>query len=179
MDWSRKAINVNCKTQYSWKKGVALYMVRPAWYSLLWATPTWWNCYCQSICSTINQFEPWTKRKTTRQNKHEKVILLHDNARPHVTKSVTDVLKKIELRRITAPAVFSCHCFIGLLFVSVHGTRSVRAAIQELCRSEKMIRWMDIFKQAKFFYDGIHKLLINWNNVVINDGNYFYNKYLF
>ena len=59
------------------------------------------------------------------EQRHEKVILQHDNARPHVTKPVKTYLKKnAQMGSPTPPAVFPRYCAVRLLLVPVDGTWS-------------------------------------------------------
>lgn len=104
--------------------------------------------------------------------RHERPILLHDNARPHVGKAVKDVLHDMNWEVLPHPpyspdiAPSDYHLFRSM----AHGL-----AEQRFTKHEEVRKWLDEWiasKQPKFFYDGIHKLPINWNNVVVNNGNY-------
>lgn len=44
------------------------------------------------------------------EQRHDKVILLHNNARPHVAKVVKKIFGNAQMKCFTAPAVFSGHC---------------------------------------------------------------------
>ena len=56
------------------------------------------------------------------QERHDKLILQHDNARPHVARPVKTYLEII-MRGPTPPAVLSRYCSFRLPFVSIDGTR--------------------------------------------------------
>jgi [histone H3]-lysine36 N-dimethyltransferase SETMAR len=104
--------------------------------------------------------------------RHERPILLHDNARPHVGKQVKDVLQEMKWEVLPHPpyspdiAPSDYHLFRSM----AHGL-----AEQRFTKQEDVQKWLDEWiasKQPKFFFDGIHKLPINWNHVVVNNGNY-------
>ena len=105
----------------------------------------------------------WTTR-------HEHPILLH--ARPHVGKEVKEVLNELNWEVLPHPpyspdiAPSDFHLFRSM----AHGL-----AEQKFTKHEEVRKWLDGWiasKQPKFFFDGIHKLPINWNNVVVNNGYY-------
>lgn len=105
-------------------------------------------------------------------NRHDKMILLHDNARPHVAKPVANVIKQLKWEVLPHPpyspdiAPSDYHLFRSM----AHGLSE-----QRFQNYNDVKKWLDEWiasKQDKFFYDGIHKLLKNWKSVVNNDGNY-------
>jgi len=51
------------------------------------------------------------------EQRHDKVILLHDNAWPHVAKVVKKIFGNAQMRCFTTPAVFSEHCSSSLLLI--------------------------------------------------------------
>jgi len=62
--------------------------------SCLLAAETWRFYYGRSVSITIDSFELYIARKTA--EKHDKIILLHDNARPHVAKVVKKYLETLK-----------------------------------------------------------------------------------
>lgn len=108
----------------------------------------------------------WTDR-------HDKVIMLHDNAKPHVAKLITDTLKNFNWEVLPHPpyspdiAPSDYHLFRSM----AHGL-----AEQHFRNREDVKNWLDNWinsKPANFFKGGIKKLPNIWENVVNNDGNYF------
>lgn len=107
----------------------------------------------------------WTKR-------HELPILLHDNARPHVAESVKNTIKDLKWEILPHPpyspdiAPSDYHLFRSM----AHGL-----VAQKFTKPDEVRKWLDQWiasKPTKFFFDGIHKLPINWNNVVLANGCY-------
>jgi len=79
--------HLNITAEHSWFEDHTLYLVGPKRSCLLLAAETWRFHY---------------------EQRHDKIILLHDNARPHVSKVVKKYLET--LKCFTALAVFSGHC---------------------------------------------------------------------
>ena len=79
--------------------------------------------------------------------RHDKVILQHDNARPHVAKVVKTYL---EMGSTTPPAVFSRHCSLWLSLVSINDTRPGWPAFPVWWRSKKLDRFADSLKRPVF-----------------------------
>lgn len=96
-------------------------------------------------------------------NRHYKLILLHDNARPHVAKPVKKYLKKwsgitgsgVEF----SPTTRSHLTLLRFPFVSVHTVSPFWRAIQFLWRYQKMALWIDYFKRTRFLSRNI---FITW-----------------
>ena len=57
------------------------------------------------------------------QERHDKVIPQHENARPHVTRTVKTYLETLKWEVFTPPAVLSKRCSFRLPFVSIDGTQ--------------------------------------------------------
>lgn len=105
--------------------------------------------------------------------RHEKVIFHHDNARPHIEKSVKNYLENSDWEILSHPpyspdlAPSDYHLFrsmqnalTGVRFTSVEGIKN----------------WLDTFlasKDAQFYWHGIHSLPERWAKVVASDGQYF------
>jgi len=108
------------------------------------------------------------KDKRLQYNKRQdKVILQHDNARPHVAKSVKTYLETLKWE--VPSAVFSRHCSLYHLFRSMaHGM-----ADQHLRSYEEVKNWIDTWIASKceqLFYRGIRTLPKRWEKVVTSDG---------
>jgi [histone H3]-lysine36 N-dimethyltransferase SETMAR len=108
----------------------------------------------------------WAKR-------HDKVILLHDNARPHVAKPIKDIISGLKWEVLPHPpyspdiAPSDYHLFRSM----AHGMSE-----QHFTKCDDIKKWLDDWiasKDPNFFFDGIHKLPKLWENVVISNGNYF------
>ena len=132
---------------------------------LLWAAEIWRFHYGRSVSSTNNWFV-WAVycEKNGRNMSKDKVILLHDNARPHVAKVVKKYLETFKC--FTAPAVFSGHCSFWLLVIPKD------AASHRFTSFAKIENWI-ASKNESFFRDGIRKLPERWEKVIGSDGQYF------
>jgi len=90
--------------EHSWFEDHVLYLVRPKGSCLLWAAETWRFHYGRSVPATIDSFEPCIARKTAKiRAKTWKIILLHDNVRPHVAKVVKKYLKTLKWNVLPRP----------------------------------------------------------------------------
>jgi len=101
--------------------------------------------------------------------RHDKVILQHDNARPHVAKVVKTYLKwEILPHPPYSPDVAPSDCY---LFRSMaHGLAD------QHFRSYEVKNWIDSWiasKDDQFFRRGIRTLPERWEKVVTSDGQYF------
>lgn len=107
------------------------------------------------------------------EKRQHKVILLHDNARPHVTKRVQEMLQLLQWEVLPhAPYSPDCAPSDYHLFRSMaHSLSKKRFQIFE--DIEKWITDWTATKDAHFFYRGIHQLPERWEKVIANDGNYF------
>jgi [histone H3]-lysine36 N-dimethyltransferase SETMAR len=106
-------------------------------------------------------------------NRHDKIILLHDNARPHIAKSIKDIIKELNWEELAHPpyspdiAPSDYHLFRSM----AHGLSD-----QKFKTYLDVKIWLDdwiLSKEAQFYYDGLHALPIKWHNVIVNNGNYF------
>ncbi|KAG5317326.1 MOS1T transposase, partial [Pseudoatta argentina] len=105
--------------------------------------------------------------------RHDKVILLHDNARPHVAKPVKTYLKTLKWEVLPHPlyspdiAPSDFHLFRSM----AHGL-----ADRRFHSYEEAQKWIDSWiasKDMSFFRRGIHVLPERWEKVVSSDGQYF------
>ncbi|KAG5321058.1 MOS1T transposase, partial [Pseudoatta argentina] len=105
---------------------------------------------------------------------HDKVILLHDNARPHVAKPVKTYQETLKWEVLTHPlyspdiAPSDFHLFRSM----AHGL-----ADRRFHSYEEAQKWIDSWiasKDMSFFRRGIHVLPERWSKVVESDGKYFH-----
>ncbi|KAG5325823.1 MOS1T transposase, partial [Pseudoatta argentina] len=105
--------------------------------------------------------------------RHDKVILLHDNARPHVAKPVKTYLETLKWEALPHPpyspdiAPSDFHLFRSM----AHGL-----ADRRFHSYEEAQKWIDSWiasKDMSFFRRGIHVLPERWEKVVSSDGQYF------
>ncbi|KAG5314398.1 MOS1T transposase, partial [Pseudoatta argentina] len=106
--------------------------------------------------------------------RHDKVILLHDNARPHVAKPVKTYLEALKWEVLPHPlyspdiAPSDFHLFRSM----AHGP-----ADRRFHSYEEAQKWIDSWiasKDMSFFRRGIHVLPERWEKVVESDGKYFH-----
>lgn len=121
----------------------------------------------------IRLAEVMREKRPEYEKRQHKVILLHDNARPHVTKRVQETLELLRWE-VLPHAAYSPDCAPS----DYHLFRSMAHSLSEkrfksLEEVEKwLIDWIAT-KDADFFYRGIHQLPEKWTKVISNDGNYF------
>ena len=107
------------------------------------------------------------------EQRHEKVILQHDNTRPHVAKPVKTYLETLKWEMLPhppyspdiAPSDYNLFRSMG------HGL-----ADQQLRSYEGLEKWLDSWiatKDEHFYRNGIRALPERWTKVVANDRQYF------
>ena len=107
------------------------------------------------------------------EQSNEKVILQHDNARPHVAKPVKTYLETLKWEVLPYPPyspdiVLSDYYLFRLM---AHGL-----ADQQFCSYEDIEKWLDsrMFSKDEHFYRKfIRALPERWAKVLANDGHYF------
>jgi len=112
------------------------------------------------------------KEKRAHYSRHDKIILLHDNARPYIAAPVKTYLETLKWEVLPHPpyspdiAPFDYHLFRSMThglseqhFTSYKGTKNC-------------IDWI-ASKDEAFFRRGIHMLPARWEKVVASDGHYF------
>ncbi|KAG5320272.1 MOS1T transposase, partial [Pseudoatta argentina] len=95
--------------------------------------------------------------------RHDKVILLHDNARPHVAKPVKTYLETLKWEVLPHPPYSP-----DIAPSDFHLFRSMAHGLAQ--------KWIDSWiasKDMSFFRRGIHVLPERWEKVVSSDGQYF------
>lgn len=106
-------------------------------------------------------------------SRHDKVILLHDNARPHVAAPVKTYLETLNWEVLPHPpyspdiAPSDFHLFRSM----THGLSE-----QHFTSYEDIKNWVDSWiasKDEAFFRRGIRMLPERWEKVVASDGQYF------
>lgn len=105
--------------------------------------------------------------------RHEKVILQHDNARPHVAKVVKTYLETLKWEILPHPPYSP-----DVAPSDYHLFRSMAHGLAGQCFDsfEKVKEWIDswiLSKDEEFFRRGIRLLPERWAKVVESDGQYF------
>ncbi|KAG5315313.1 MOS1T transposase, partial [Pseudoatta argentina] len=106
--------------------------------------------------------------------RHDKVILLHDNARPRVAKPVKTYLETLKWKVLPHPLYSP-----DIAPSDYHLFRSLAHSLceQKFTSYEDCTKWFDSWissKDEQFFRRGIHSLPERWSKVVESDGKYFH-----
>jgi len=107
-------------------------------------------------------------------NNRRIVILLHDNARPHVAKSVKQTLLQFEWEVLLHPTYSP-----NMTPSDYHLFRLIQHALTDTHFSsyeEEIQKWMNEWISSKdiaFYHRGIVRLPERWEKIVENGGNYF------
>jgi len=91
------------------------------------------------------------------EQRHDKVILFYDNARPHVIKIVKKIFGNVQMGCFTAPAVFSRHCSFWLL-VPKDAARFVKSPVHFFRRNRKLAPKLDRLQRWVIF--------LRWNSKI-------------
>lgn len=107
------------------------------------------------------------------ENRHEKLILLHDNARPHVHSSVINYLKGTKWEVLLHPPYSP-----DIAPTDFHLFRSMESALsgERFTSRGDIEKWLDNWfasKDPEFFAHGIRLLPERWSKIVISNGCYF------
>ncbi|KAG5318098.1 MOS1T transposase, partial [Pseudoatta argentina] len=111
--------------------------------------------------------------KEKRPQRHDKVTLLHDNARPHVAKPVKTYLETLKWEVLPHPPYSP-----DIAPSDFHLFRSMAHGLADRCfhSYEEAQKWIDSWiasKDMSFFRRGIHVLPERWEKVVSSNGQYF------
>lgn len=106
-------------------------------------------------------------------SRHEKIILLHDNARPHVAAPVKKYLETLDWEVLPHPPYSP-----DIAPSDYHLFRSMAHALtaQRFTSYKDTKNWVDSWiasKDKEFFRRGIRMLPERWEKVVASDGQYF------
>ena len=127
---------------------------------LLWAAETWRFHYGRS--ATIDSFELCIARKIPEyKQRYDKVILLHDNAWPHVAKVVKKYLETLKWNVL--PHSLDIVPSNYWLFRRKHSKSYRFTSFAEI---ENWLQNWIASKDESFFRDGIRKLPERWGKVV-------------
>jgi len=107
------------------------------------------------------------------EQRHDKVILLHDNARPHVAKVVKKYLETLKWDVLPYPpySLNIAPSDYWLFRRMQHDLASHR--FTSFAEIENWLQNWIASKNESFFRDGIQKLPETWERVVGSDGQYF------
>jgi len=116
--------------------------------------------------------EPSTQGKTRLHyySRHDKIILLHDNARPHVAALVKTYLETLKWEVLSHPS-YSPDIAPSDSLVPTYSLSE-----QHFTSYEDTKNWIDdwiVSKDEAFFRRDIHILLKRWEKIVASDGHYF------
>ncbi|EGI63180.1 Mariner Mos1 transposase [Acromyrmex echinatior] len=108
------------------------------------------------------------------KTKFVRIILLHDNARPHVAKPVKTYLETLKWEVLPHPPYSP-----DIAPSDYHLFRSLAHSLceQKFTSYEDCTKWFDSWissKDEQFFRRGIHSLPERWSKVVESDGKYFH-----
>jgi len=126
--------------------------------------------YEQQLCQLSDKL---MQKRLSVANNRRKVILLHDNVRPHVAKNAKQKLLQLEWEILPHPAYSP-----DLAPSDYHLFRTMQHALTDTHFSsyKEVQKWVDEWiasKDTTFYCRGIALLPERWNKVIANGGNYF------
>ena len=112
------------------------------------------------------------KKRPQYEQRHEKVILQHDNARPNVVKPVKTYLETLEWEVLPHPPCFPdiAQSYYYLFRSMAHGLADQQFRLYE--DIEKCLDSWTALKDEHFYRNGIRALPERWTKVVANDWQY-------
>ena len=99
--------------------------------------------YWGSLPNTLMRLSRALKEKRAHYSRHDKIILLHDNARPHVATPIKTYLETLKWEVLS----HSPYCSFPLSFIPIDNAWPVWAALHIIWRYQKLYRWLDNLKR--------------------------------
>ena len=120
-----------------------------------------------TLAEKLDEERPWSGKG------RRKVILQHDNARPHVASASRDTVNKLGWEILPHPAYSP-----DIAPSDYHLFRSMQHELEgrqfkEVAEVRKWVHDWIASKNEFFFYRGIHMLPERWAKVIESDGHYF------
>lgn len=121
----------------------------------------------------INLERAYREKRPQHARRHERQLLLHDNAPSHTTKRVKETIKEMEWELLPHPpysqdlAPSDYHLFAAM---------GHALSDQRLTDPAEVENWLEnwyVSKPRDFFWRGIHALPDRWAKRISNEGKYF------
>ena len=153
--------------EHLWFKD-ALYLIRPKGSCLLWTAEIWRFHYGRQL---IRLNCALREKRPKYEQRHDKVILLHNNARPHVAKVVKKYLETLKWDVLLHPYSpdIALSFFLLLLVVPKDAASHWFTSFAEI---ENWLQNWIVLKDESLFREGIRKLPERWGKVD-SDRQYF------